>query len=743
MEMKEYFSSQELAGLPGMPETSSGVIRWAKKNLISFRKKPRSKAIEYSILSLPRITQSYIAQKGMCFEQKSAACADPTQAESPLSVAAKAATLAGGISGSVLLPTCSPPPQVDDEPVLSGSAVSLPAADSGTFLESRVGMVMDTVQDVNHEARIKEAQRRLAIITPIVKLPERFPGKRAVVEGIAKENNTSPATIYRWVKDYKDGGFLALVDKTRADLGQARVLVSAQFERVMKGLGMRPNQIAGCAEWLLQKVRALWAAGGTSHTQIWSQAVSMLGLKLIEDGMDEISARAIAKIGFPKRFIESESHYRLVAINDRNAKEVYDKHRPAVSRTRKGLLPGDLVFGDVSPVDIPVLRPDGSTAYARMIAWMDAAVNWLFTSLYLCPAATGVRQEHVALSFSSSCESAPFGMAKRLYLDNGSEYKWEDMLKAWSELARLTGNQTNVEILSNMPHAGKIVRSIPFQPRAKLIEGAFGNLRYFFGWHPAFQGGNRMAKRCANLGEAVKPVPFEELQQFLAAAMADYHATPQGGHLDGKSPQEALDEHLQNGWRPTRVDKEVLLLAFSDQRERTVRGGVINHARREWYADFLVGLSKKVDVRYPKHDPQCLFVFDKGKFLGVAMPEQEFGLLDNAGSIEAGRRRAVLKEAIKNMAGQVETIQVADAIGSRGKLMGVDQTVTRAQQSAEQVKLSDEALKILAAKKKALERKTEEALREADKKAVGSDLVRWKPKDDPEMDAWRAKYEDD
>ncbi|MDR4518923.1 MAG: helix-turn-helix domain-containing protein [Nitrosomonas sp.] len=740
--MKEWFSPQELAGLIGMPVTPSGVIRWAKKNLIKTRKKLRSKAIEYHLLDLPRITQSYIAQNGLCFESESAACAESTQAGSPLPVDADIHESAGGFSGSAL-PSCLSSTQVDDEPVLSGSAVSLSAADTGTFLESKIGMVMDTIKDANHDARIKEAQRRLEIITPILKLPERFPGRRAFAEGIARENKTSPATIYRWVKDYRAGGFLALVDKNRADLGQARVLVSAQFERVLKGLGMKSNQVANCAEWLLQKVRALWAAGGTSHTQVWSQAVAMLGLKLIDDGMDEISARAIAKISHPKRFVEAEAHYRLVATNDRNAKEVYDKHRPAVSRSRKDLLPGDLVFGDVSPVDIPVLRPDGSTAYARMIAWMDAAVNWLFTSLYLCPPATGVRQEHVALSFSSSCESAPFGMAKRLYLDNGSEYKWEDMLKAWSELARLTGNQTHVEIMSQMPPAGKIVRSIPFQPRGKLIEGAFGNLRYFFGWHPAFQGGNRMAKRCANLGEAVKPVPFEELQQFLAAAMADYHATPQGGHLNGKSPQEALDAHLQNGWRPTRVDKEVLLLAFADQRERTVRGGIINHGGREWYADFLVGLNKKVEVRYPKHDPQCLFVFDQGKFMGVALPEQEFGLLDNAGAVEAGRRRAVLREAIKNMAGQVETIQVSGAIGSRGKLMGVDETVTKAHKSAEQVQLSDEALKILAAKKKALEQKTMDTLNEAAKKAVGSDLTRWKPKDDPEMDVWRAKYEDD
>jgi hypothetical protein len=68
----------------------------------------------------------------------------------------------------------------------------------------------------------------------------------------------------------------------------------------------------------------------------------------------------------------------------------------------------------------------------------------------------------------------------------------------------------------------------------------------------------------------------------MAAAMADYHATPQSGYLNGKSPQEALDMHLNTGWKPVRVDREVLLLAFSEQEKRQVRGGVIDYAGRQW-----------------------------------------------------------------------------------------------------------------------------------------------------------------
>jgi len=741
--MKEWFTAQELAGMPGMAETERGVRLWAEKNLTIKRNKLRGKGYEYHILSLPRETQSCIAQTGQFLPSEVAAnCAEPIQAGTPLPVYDCAATQPGGFSGNVL--PCTLPPGVIEKRPLSGSAATSLAADAGSFLEGKqdikAGMIMQTVQDDNRETRMNEAARRLRIIEPILKLPSRFPGKRAFVELTAQQNDTSVATLYRWMTDYKHGGLAALADKPRADLSQARVLISAQFERVMTGLRIPREQIIALSEELMQMVRALWAAGGTSPKQIWSQAIAKLGLKMIEAGIDETSARAIGKIKFPKRFVEAEKKFRIVATAKRNAKAIYDHHLPAVARTREGFLPGDLVFGDVSPIDIPVLRPDGSTAYARMIAWMDASINWIFATLYLCPPGTGVRQEHVALSFTHMCESSPFGMAMRLYLDNGSEYQWEEMLKAWAELAYLTGNQTHVEIAAMLPPAGKIVRSIPFRPRGKLIEGAFGNLRHLFGWHPAFQGGNRMAKRCANLGEAIKPVPFEELQAFIAAAMADYHATPQSGHLNGKSPQEALDMHLNTGWKPVRVDREVLLLAFSEQEKRQVRGGIIDYAGRQWYADTLVGLDKKVDVRYPKHDPQCLFVFDSGRFLGVALPDHKYGLLENAGAVEAGRRRKVLNKVIENMAGQVQTIDVMDVIGARGKLMGVEETVERAQIEAKQVELSDEAKALIAAKKKALEQRAEAALIEAANKTDHTKIKRWNVDDDPEDAIWREKY---
>ena len=57
---KGWYSAQDLAGLPGMPETYSAVIRAAKKNLWTNRPKVRNKGLEYALSSLPDETRKHI-----------------------------------------------------------------------------------------------------------------------------------------------------------------------------------------------------------------------------------------------------------------------------------------------------------------------------------------------------------------------------------------------------------------------------------------------------------------------------------------------------------------------------------------------------------------------------------------------------------------------------------------------------------------------------------------------------------
>lgn len=64
-ERQDWFTPQELAGLPGMPTTYSAVIRWAKKNLPLTRSKLRGKGLQYARANLPEETQRFLAQRDM------------------------------------------------------------------------------------------------------------------------------------------------------------------------------------------------------------------------------------------------------------------------------------------------------------------------------------------------------------------------------------------------------------------------------------------------------------------------------------------------------------------------------------------------------------------------------------------------------------------------------------------------------------------------------------------------------
>jgi len=58
--LKDWYTVQELAGLPGMPGAEYSVLRWAKKNLAVTRPKVRGKGLEYAFKSLPTETQSHL-----------------------------------------------------------------------------------------------------------------------------------------------------------------------------------------------------------------------------------------------------------------------------------------------------------------------------------------------------------------------------------------------------------------------------------------------------------------------------------------------------------------------------------------------------------------------------------------------------------------------------------------------------------------------------------------------------------
>lgn len=555
--------------------------------------------------------------------------------------------------------------------------------------------------------RVQRARDLMLVLKPLIDLPERARGRREMAQQIGRDLKLSVAQVYRLAERAREGGVMALARMgQRRDRGQARTLIGERWVAWADAVVQHWPQavdVARLAERMRQAVRQAWVAGAPSERQCWLKATAAVARDLMTEGCPREWAAGLLSIPAPRRYLAAEGQYfRVAGRARRDAKGIYDRHLAPVKRTAAGLMPGDLVCGDITPLDIPVLREDGSTAYARLIAWHDIATNWLWGDLVLLDAGEGIRREHVAASFARMCEEAPFGAPKRLYLDNGSEYKWDEMLLAAKRLADLTGAQFAVDEASTAPEDRRVIRSIPFRPRAKRIEGVFGNLTGWLGWWLGYVGGNRMTKKVVTLGKGVQPARFEEVREWLGRTLADYHATPQPGaeHMGGMSPQQRLEQALATNWAPWRIDRLLLALAFADYHERRVVRGTVSVGGETYFADFLMAIEGRVTVAVPRIVSDRLggvaYILDGQRILGMAERERVYGITDPAGAREANRRAKALAtltgELAASAGGPLDEQRLA---GTLAELHGLDETLARAEAAKQTVEPTPEVAALM------------------------------------------------
>ena len=634
--------------------------------------------------------------------------------------------------------TISPPAPSSNLPAVqvSTEAQALVAAVREDATNVHVGMLM-TLDEGCAKRRSEEAMRRYRMIEPLLSFPLRAKGRREKAEVLAEAHGVSVPTLYRWEEKHRKGGITALMDKVRTDRGQARTLISQRWEEMAAGSGISKEKIMEIAHEMTLSVRGLWAQADTSIRQVQNLARPVLYKLSVAAGMSDAVAKRCCKV--PRKFVEAERRYARIATHKRDAKKFYDKHQTPIYRTREKYAPGDLVFGDVSPCDIPVLRADGKLAWARLIVWQDAATNMIHVTGYLPEKGTGVRREHVALSFASMCAHSPWGMPKRLYLDNGSEYSWTEMLDAWSELATLSGGAFGGVQMDT--EEGRIIRTQPFKPRAKNLEGIFSALSWYLGWHPLYAGGDRMVKRTRRLGKAPEATSLEDLKNFFSDAIPYYHATPQGGeHMKGRSPVQVLTEWTESGWRKLTVDEEALMLAFADRSERVVTAGTVASGGWRYYHEALHQYDgEKLLVRHPRHNPVCSYVFKDSKFLCVARPMPVYDLADPEGAKYAGKLAKEARKAVQIMKGEVSWLEPRELMREFAQLAGVREAIDATDAGAGQIRiaLTPEAQALYDNRHKAVEQTLSIAAKSQDAETLS--LNRWGVQEDPEIAALRAQ----
>jgi hypothetical protein len=533
---------------------------------------------------------------------------------------------------------------------------------------------------------VRMAKWKESLLLPALEFRKQSPGRAEWIKDIASRTHTRPdgkkqkfpvVSVRAMIHAYEERGLAGLMRKQRVEKKQHRWILCRTWDKACPLPEPAMREISASIH---QYVKNLWGNGVPSRDKVEEMASTELLRLSWAAGWAEATLDA-CRVG--RHVVEMHQDKRIVAIADRDAKRLADKYNPRIKRTRKGLKPGDVVVGDVHPVDTSVPRANGSEATPREIAWYDLATNDVFYTLVHLNPREGIKQADIARSFVEMCMA--WGLPRHLYLDNGSEYKWEEMIQGFESLTALVRDfaQFSAEIVSEddlaqmlgdtgegSPGRSAIIRANPYNAPAKPVEGSFSAQEKVFSMLPGYIGGDRMNKRTHRVGKAPKPYPgsWEDFQRDFATAIDFYRHSPQRGSLQGNSPAQTRARFEAEGFRKVNAPLVVFLLALAETLTPMVTTSGIQVGGRWYEGDTLRPLvGRRATVLYPKWAPEVV-ILDRGPaFPGerfVAIFERvEFDFLDGEGARERGRRDGVFRRYIRSQRQEVEKVDLVVEMG--------------------------------------------------------------------------------
>lgn len=511
--------------------------------------------------------------------------------------------------------------------------------------------------------KVDEWRWKLSILAPAIIQPKKSRARGAVIDDLASRSHIgqdghpitlSARTLRRWIDEVDRDNLPALARKRRADSKSRRCLISRAWDDACPLPETEKTRIAAELETY---IRSLWASGAPGVNRIEAFSSSKLAQLCRAAGWPEATQQNCT-VG--RYLVEQHRGVGLVAIKERHAKLFFDQYTPRIKRNRDGLKPMDVVIGDVHPLDV-IKAHDDREVHARLIAWLDLATYDIHVTVVLLDKGRGIRQEDIARSFVDMVNE--WGIPRCLYLDNGSEYKWNEMMEAFKALVGLTnafevfinndgqgGEMVDMDAAAPAPEHRAIIRARPYNAPAKQIEGVFGILeRGYFSLMPGWIGGDRMKKRTHKVGAA--PRAYEgETEDFirdLNACLNLYRNTPQ---TDGSSPNDKRRAFYAQGWQPIKVAREVFLFAFSEVRRLKVQTDGIQVDGTWGMADVLIPLiGKTVDIRVAKWQRSHTFYLDDAEKLHAIPMGSSFNHGDMDGAKEQAHRARVQGDYIRQL----------------------------------------------------------------------------------------------
>ena len=539
---------------------------------------------------------------------------------------------------------------------------------------------------------------KLKILAPALEFAEGTPGRAEWLRELAKRTHTGPdgkpkrvalRTLQEWITRIKKGqSALALLRKPREEKPSRNVI-----SRLWDNACPLPLDDKWSIEREIQGyVRSLWAKG-----MGWRQIEELASSQLMEASRAAGWAAAVyelCRVG--RTYVEKHSETKVLAVKAGDAKRWHDEFAPRIQRTREGLRPGDIVVGDVHPVDVTVLRADGSEATFRLIAWLDIATGDIFGTLVLFEPGKSVTQAHIAASFAAMVQA--WGLPRLLMLDNGSEYSWSELERGFRDLAMLASEfkaamrimvrddadaipfmdepEDSIEAREN-----PVLRALPHRPASKPIEGIFAVLeRILFKYFPGWIGGDRMNKRTHQMGKAPKPFPgTPEAFEALFFEALRYWRTRERKSLGGKSVNEVRDAFQRDGGAlPPSVPREALVFALSETVTRKVGTWGVE-VGGGWYRSpaTLKYTGQKVTVRYAKWAPDYIFMMADANTPVLVGRAPVFGYTDGEGARHQADMNRILNAHVRELKATTRPIDPLAEMSRHVNAVGKDVPVLK------------------------------------------------------------------
>lgn len=436
-----------------------------------------------------------------------------------------------------------------------------------------------------------EERRKWAALRLVSETEPRTEARAEAIRQASHHHDVPVRTLQPWVKRCDDHGWDldALGRKKPSDSGKPRVVVSRAFDRCWRASGYAEDELLELRNWVTRDLAGWWQSPvqRTGWKAIRREALHDLRRECRERGK-ELPDEAFH---LSRRRIEELRFHSVVDEMENDAKR-FDDMKPRIRRDNSRFEPMEQVVMDVKPIDCVVLRPDGSEACPKFIAFLDTGTMRMTGRMLLLPKGEGVRQEHVTDSFIAMATNPHWGFPQQLYRDNGSEYAHFDLIR---EALQMTAREGVRVIINAKPYSGA---SKPIESRFAVMD------RYVTSQMQGYIGPNRMNKKTQRVGKKVKPYPgtIEEFEAEFFMRLADWETIEFGsGPFKGRSPNEIYLDHLERGWRPVSVHPLALDAAFAKKiGERKVdRGTLTIGPDRYRHTELAAYVGQKVNVVQP------------------------------------------------------------------------------------------------------------------------------------------------